>query len=213
MLDPKLIRDDPDSVRQSLTNRGYDLSMLDRFLELDARWRSLVDEGNRLKAQKNKVAQEIPKLAKDEREKLVEEMRKISERTQQISVEQQAIEIERDDILRNIPNIPHTSVPVGSSDADNLIVREEGSPRKFDFKPLPHWEIGERLDIIDFDRGTKIAGSGFYVLKGMGARLERALINFMLDLHLKQGYREIFPTVLINEKSCFGGRVKWRTGE
>lgn len=204
MLDPKLIRDNPDLVRQAMRNRGFDLAPLERFIELDTRWRAVVDESNRLKAKRNQCAQEIPKLPKEERDKTIAEMREIGAGIQQLDVEQKALEAERDEILQNIPNLPHPSVPVGSSDADNVIVRHWGEQRKFDFKPLPHWEIGERLDIIDFERGTKIAASGFYVLKGMGARLERALINFMLDLHLKQGYKEIFPTVLINRQSCFG---------
>jgi len=204
MLDAKVIRDDPEMVRQSLRNRGYDLASLERFIELDNRWRSLVDEGNRLKAEKNRCSQEIPKLPKDQKQKKIDEMRSIGDRVKQIEVEQAQIEGERDEILLNIPNIPQPSVPVGSSDAGNVVVRSYGKPREFDFKPLAHWEIGERLDIIDFDRGAKIAGTGFYVLKGMGARLERALINFMLDLHLKQGYREVFPSVVINDNSCRG---------
>ncbi|MEM4262485.1 MAG: serine--tRNA ligase, partial [Thermoplasmata archaeon] len=183
MLDPKLIRDNPELVRQAMRNRGFDLEPLEKFIELDNRWRALVDESNRLKARRNQCAQDVPKLSKDEREKVIAEMRQIGDRIQQLEGEQRAIEVQRDEILQNIPNIPHPSVPVGSSDADNVIVRYWGEQRKFDFKPLPHWELGERLDIIDFERGTKIAASGFYVLKGMGARLERALINFMLDLH------------------------------
>jgi seryl-tRNA synthetase len=204
MLDAKVIRDDPEMVRQSLRNRGYDLSPLERFIELDNRWRSLVDEGNRLKAEKNKCGQEITKLPNEQKQKKIAEMRKIGDRVKQIEVEQAQIEGERDEIVLNIPNIPQTSVPVGSTDADNVIVRSAGTQRKFDFKPLTHWELGERLDIIDFNRGAKIAGTGFYVLKGMGAQLERALINFMLDLHLKQGYREVFPSVVINDSACKG---------
>lgn len=204
MLDPKVIRENPEVARQALRNRGQDLGMLERFIELDNRWRTLIDEANRLKADKNKCAVEIPKLPKDQKDKKITEMREIGDRIKRLEIEQASIEKERDEIMLNIPNTPHPSVPVGDSEADNAIVRQIGNQRKFDFKPLTHWEIGERLDIIDFERGTKIAGTGFYVLKGMGARLERALINFMLDLHLKQGYREIFPTVVINDKACYG---------
>jgi len=204
MLDPKIIRDDPEMARQALRNRGYDLEILERFIELDNRWRTLIDEGNRLKAEKNKCSLEIPKLPKEEKQKKIVEMRAIGDKVQQMEMEQAGIEKERDEIVRNLPNVPHPSVPVGSSDNDDVIVRSGGQRRKFDFKPQTHWEIGERLDIIDFERGTKIAGAGFYVLKGMGARLERALINFMLDLHIRQGYKEIFPTVVINDKACYG---------
>jgi seryl-tRNA synthetase len=204
MLDAKIIRDEPELVRQSIKNRGYDLSHFEKFIELDNHWRSLVDEGNRLKAEKNKCSQEIPKLPADQKKKKIEEMRAIGDRVKQIEAEQAEIEKTRDDIILNLPNIPQPTVPVGASDADNVVLRSIGKLRKFDFKPLTHWEIGEKLDIIDFERGTKIAGTGFYVLKGMGAQLERALINFMLDLHLKQGYKEVFPSVVINDNACRG---------
>lgn len=204
MLDPKIIRDQQDLVRKSLENRGYDTSLLDSFLELDDRWRSLVKEGNHLKQKRNKCAVEIPRLKGIQKEKIVKEMKEISAKIKQLEGEQAAVEKRRDEELLNFPNIAHPSVPVGSLDDDNLLVRSWGEPRKFDFKPRPHWELGEQLDIIDFERGVKIASSGFYILKGMGARLERALINFMQDLHAKNGYREIFATVLINERSCFG---------
>jgi len=204
MIDPRLIRENPELVRQAMINRGFDLAPLEKLLELDKRWRTLVDESNRLKARRNQCSQEVPKLPKDERERVIAEMRQISDRIRELDAELKIIDAQRDELLLNIPNLPDPSVPVGSSDADNVIVRYWGEQRKFDFKPLPHWELGERLDIIDFERGTKIAASGFYVLKGMGARLERALINFMLDLHLKQGYTEVFPTVVVNRKSCFG---------
>lgn len=112
--------------------------------------------------------------------------------------------MDRDELLLNMPNVPDPSVPVGALDEGDEFLRSWGNKREFDFKPLNHWEIGERLDIIDFERGVKITGTGFYVLKGDGARLERALINFMLDLHHTQGYKELFPPVVINRKNCVG---------
>jgi len=204
MLDPKIIRDQTEQIREMLRNRGHDSVLLDKFMELDKSWRSLVDEINRLRQRKNECSTEIPRLEESKRRKLIEEMKHISIKTKELEDKKSEIETERDALLVEFPNIPRPTVPVGSSEADNVVIREWGELRQFEFDPLPHWEIGERLDIIDFDRGTKIAGSGFYVLKGPGARLERALISFMQDLHIKQGYTEVFPTVLINESSCFG---------
>ena len=204
MLDAKFIRDNVAVVRQSLANRNYDLSILDRFLELDKRWRALTDEGNTLRKKRNEVSEEMPRLPKDQKQAKISEMKGIADRIKEIEAENRRIEADRDELLRNMPNTPDPSVPIGLLDEGDVFLRTWGNLRKFDFKPLNHWEIGEKLDIIDFERGVKITGTGFYVLKGDGARLERALINFMLDLHHTQGYKELFPPVVINRKSCVG---------
>lgn len=204
MLDAKFIRENEELVRQSLVNRDHDVAVLERFLELDRRWRALVEEGNALRQRRNAVSEEIPRLPEEQRRTKIAEMRSIAERIKEIEASVRAIEKERDDLLLNIPNIPDPSVPVGKLDEGDLFPRSWGTKRVFDFKPLTHWEIGERLDIIDFDRGAKVAGTGFYVLKGDGARLERALINYMLDLHREQGYKEVFPPAIINRKACIG---------
>ena len=204
MLDAKFIRDNEALVRQSLVNRHYDLSVLEKFSDLDKRWRALVEEGNALRKKRNEVSEEIPKLDKDKKQAKIAEMKGIAERIKIIEGSVKKLEVDRDEVLLNMPNVPDPSVPVGESAENNAIVKTWGSPRKFDFKPLTHWEIGERLDILDFERGAKITGTGFYVLKGAGARLERALINYMLDLHHEQGYGELFPPVVINRKSCVG---------
>ena len=204
MLDARFIRENEEVVRQSLTNRNYDLSVLEKFLELDKRWRALTEEGNALRQKRNEVSEEIPKLSKDEKQTKITEMKVIADRIKVVEAEVKKIEVERDDLLLNMPNIPDPSVPVGPLDEGDKFVRTWGMPRKYDFKPLSHWEVGEKLDILDFDRGAKITGTGFYVLKGDGARLERALINYMLDLHNAQGYRELFPPAVINRKSCIG---------
>ncbi|MEM0342687.1 MAG: serine--tRNA ligase [Thermoplasmata archaeon] len=204
MLDAKFIRENEGLVRQSLVNRNHDVAVLERFLELDRRWRALVEEGNALRQRRNAVSEEIPRLPEEQRRTKIAEMRSIAERIKEIEASVRAIEKERDDLLLNIPNIPDPTVPVGKLDEGDLFPRSWGTKRVFDFKPLPHWEIGERLDIIDFDRGAKVAGTGFYVLKGDGARLERALINYMLDLHREQGYKEVFPPAIINRKACIG---------
>jgi seryl-tRNA synthetase len=204
MLDAKFIRENEELVRESLQNRYYDLSILDRFMDLDRRWRALAEEGNALRKKRNDVSQEIPRLTDDEKQTKIAEMKATAERIKVIEGEVKRIEVDRDDLLLNIPNIPDPSVPVGKLDEGDEFLRTWGEQRKFDFAPLKHWEIGERLDIIDFERGAKVAGTGFYVLKGDGARLERALINYMLDLHKEQGYEEVFPPAVINRKSCIG---------
>ncbi len=190
-------------MRKSLQDRNYDLTVLERFLELDGSWRALTEEGNDLRRKRNEVSEEIPKLPKEQKQTKISEMKVIAERIKAIENEMKTIEGERDEVLLNMPNVPDPSVPVGGPE-DNVVVKQWGNPRAFDFKPLPHWEIGERLDIIDFERGIKVTGAGFYVLKGNGARLERAMISYMLDLHYEQGYTELFPPVVINKKSCVG---------
>ena len=204
MLDARFIRENEAVVRQSLKDRGQDESVLDEFVELDGRWRTLTEEGNALRRHRNEVSEQVPKLPKDEKQAKIAEMKAISDRIKAIEADVKKIEGARDELLLNIPNTPDPSVPVGALDEGDVFLRTWGAKREFDFKPLPHWEIGERLDILDFDRGVKVTGTGFYVLKGDGARLERALINFMLDLHHDQGYREVFPPAVINRKSCVG---------
>ena len=204
MLDAKFIRDNEELVRQSLKNRNYDLSVLEKFLELDKKWRALTEEGNALRKKRNEVSEQIPKLSKEQKQTVIAEMRAIADRIRIIESSVKGLEADRDDTLLNMPNVPDPSVPVGTSADDSKIVKTWGNLRKFDFKPLPHWEIGEKLDILDFERGAKVAGTGFYFLKGDGARLERALIQFMLDLHHDQGYKELFPPVVINRKACVG---------
>jgi len=204
MLDAKFIRENEALVRESLQNRYADLSVLEKFLDLDKRWRALTEEGNALRKKRNEVSEEIPKLSKEDKQARITDMKGIADRIRTIESEVKKIETDRDELLLNIPNVPDPSVPVGKLDEGDEFLRTWGDQRKFDFAPLKHWEIGEKLDIIDFERGTKVAGTGFYVLKGDGARLERALINYMLDLHMKQGYREVFPPAIINRKSCVG---------
>ena len=203
-MDARLIREEEQLVRKALSDRRQDMAVLDEFLEADGRWRELTDEANALRKRRNEVAAEVPSLSEAEKAARIDEMRSISQRIKEIDKEIGILNVKRDDCLLNLPNVPDPSVPVGDQDVGDVVVRTWGSERRFDFKPLPHWEIGERLDIIDFDRGAKVAGAGFYALKGDGARLERAMINFMLDLHHEQGYREVFPPAIINRKSCVG---------
>ena len=204
MLDASVIRENQGLIRTSLKNRLYDEDVLDSFLEVDGEWRKLVDESNQLKRRKNIVAEEISRMSAEERKIKIIEMKEVSGRIKILDSRIAELEDEREDIALNIPNIPHETVPVGIDEEDNLLIREYGSPRDFDFQPKDHIQIAEELDIIDFTRGAKVTGSGFYILRGDGARMERALINYMLDLHREQGYTEIFPPVLVNRNSVIG---------
>ena len=204
MLDTNIIRENPEKIRQMIINRNKEVSFLDAFLESDEKWRMLTEEGNNLRKLRNQVSLEIPKMNGDDKKAKIAEMKKVSDRISQIDEEMVKIEEVRNEALLNIPNIPHESVPIGKDEHDNVVVYEWGEKRKFDFKPLEHFEIGTNLDIIDFERGTKVAGSGYYCLKGDGARLERAMINYFLDRHREQGYTEVFPPAVINTAAVIG---------
>lgn len=201
-----MVRKDPDTVRRALQNRNMGTELIDAILEHDKSWRQCLIEGDRLKHERNVVSREIAeqKKQKQDSSSKVEEMRVISNRIKEIDEEIRGYESKINDILLNIPNIPSETTPLGKDENDNPVIRVVGEPRQFDFEPQSHWDIGERLDILDFERAAKIAGEGFTVYMGMGAKLERALINFMLDVHTKQGYLEVLPPVLINEKAMTG---------
>ncbi|MGI5964483.1 MAG: serine--tRNA ligase [Candidatus Methanomethylophilaceae archaeon] len=205
MLDVNVIRSDPEKIRTMLINRNKDTEILDRFLKADSEWRLLTDENNNLRKERNTVSSEISKLPKGpEKDAKIQSMRKVGDRIKANDARMAELEEIRTDCVLNIPNIPHESVPIGKDSTENVVVYESGEKRKFDFVPKEHWVLGEELDIIDFDRGVKVAGSGFYCLKGDGARLERALINYFLDTHMKQGYTEVFPPVVVNKAAVTG---------
>ena len=205
MLDVNVIRSNPDMIRTMLKNRNKDDAILDRFLNADSEWRALTDENNRLRQTRNEVSLQISKMPKgEEKDARIKEMREVSDKIKANDDRMAELEDIRQDCVLNIPNIPHESVPIGKDEHDNVVVYEKGEKRKFDFKPKEHWEIAEDLDIIDFDRAVKVAGSGFYCLKGDGARLERALINYFLDTHQDQGYTELFPPVVVNKAAVIG---------
>lgn len=204
MLDANIIRQNPEMVRKSLNDRMYSTDLLDGFLATDIRWRETVDKNNRLKQVRNNVSMEIAGLSGDEKQAKIGEMKGLSDEIKALDAEISKLDAERQEALLLIPNLAHSSVPVGKSADDNVMVKTWMKEKTFPFRPKEHFEIGEDLDIIDFVRGAKVAGSGYYVLKGDGARLERALINFMLDLHNTQGYREVFPPILVNDESATG---------
>lgn len=206
MLELKFVRDNPNIVGHVLINRNMDTELIDSLLKYDMAWRECLVEGDNLKHKRNVVTREIAKLKKENKDILskIDEMQDINDRIKEIDDKIRDYKSKIREIMLNIPNIPSATTPIGKDESDNPVVRVIGEPRKFTFTPKPHWEIGEALDILDFERAAKIAGQGFTVYKGMGAKLERALINFMLDVHAMQGYLEVFPPVLINEKAMTG---------
>jgi seryl-tRNA synthetase len=204
MLDIRLIRTDPEEVRQAFVKRGQDPAPLDALLRADERRRELLQEVESLRAERNRVSEEIGKLKKagSDAAEMVAEMRRVGDRIKAIEGNLREVEGEFDRLMLEVPNIPDVTTPEGTTEEGNVIVREWGEPRTFDFEPRPHWEIAANLDIVDFERATKIAGANFEVFKGAGALLRRALINFMLDVHTKEhGYTEVAPPVLARRDS------------
>lgn len=207
MLDVKLLRNNFDEVKQKLQNRGEELGEFEKFGELDKRRRTLIVETEALKSQRNEVSQEIAKLKREKQDAdaKIEEMRVVGDRIKTLDIELREIDEKLDMILMSIPNIPHESTPVGESEDDNVEIRKWGEVRAFDFEPKAHWDLGTDLDILDFENAAKVTGSRFVFYKKLGARLERALINFMMDLHSNEhGYEEMLPPYMVNRASMTG---------
>lgn len=198
MLDIKLIREQTDWVKAELARAGVEEAEVDRVLEADAARRRLQHELDELRARRTRESKELGKMAPEAREGKRAEMRELGDRIAAGERELITVEQRLTELMLGLRNIPRDYVQTGKSEADNQVVRTEGEPRNFDFAPLPHWELGERLGIIDFERGVKLAGTRFYLLRGLGARLERALIAWMLDLKREQGYLEIIPPLMVN---------------
>ena len=206
MLDPRLIRENPDAIREMLSNRRASWPM-EEAQALDAKRRELLNEVESLKAMRNEGSRKVAALKKDDPEKdaLMESLRNAGTRVKTLDTELASVEGRFEDLLLQLPNMPHSSVPVGADENDNPEVRRWGIPPSFPFAPKPHWEIGEALGIMDFDRGTRLAQARFTVLRRAGARLERALLNFMLDLHTgEHGYEEVEPPFMVNSATMRG---------
>jgi seryl-tRNA synthetase len=206
MLDLKLIRTNPEQVRAGLVKRGA-VGLIDEVLRLDQERREKLTNVETLKNKRNVVSKEVGRLkaAKVEATNLIDEMKAVNEEIRELDGVVRDLDEQINAILFTLPNLPQADVPVGKDDQTNLEVRRWGKPCSFPFEPKPHWELGETLELFDFDRGAKISGARFTVLKGLGARLERALVNFMLDLHINEhGYTEIFPPFLVNEGCMVG---------
>ena len=205
MLDIKRIRTNKEEVIESLNSRFGNYN-IDKVLELDEKRREIIFEVENKKARQNEVSKQVPKLKKDgvDVSDLFKEMKALSDEIKELDVKVKDLDEEIRKELLSIPNIPNKDIPIGKSDEDNVEIRKFLEPKKFDFEVKAHWDLGVDLDILDFERAVKISGSRFSVFKGLGAKLERALINFMLDLHSGQGYEEVGVPVLINRNSMYG---------
>ena len=205
MLSLQFVRDHPDVVKESLRKR-HETAPVDEILELDLRRRQLLQQLESMRAEQNRASGEISKVKdKSAVADRIAELRQLSQRIKELEPTIKEIDEQLGQLLLLIPNIPHESVPEGKDENENVVVRSWGEPREFDFEPRPHWEIGERLGIMDFERAAKISGARFGILKGLGARLERAIISFMLDLHtIEHGYTEIYPPYLVR-RDCMVG--------
>lgn len=206
MLDMKFVRENLDLVQAAMEKRGKDVP-LEEFRKLDARRREILFEVEQLKAHRNAVSKKVGELKRTGQDAtaIIEEMGNVGEQIKAMDEELKEIEPRMEQILLGIPNMPNEAVPVGTDENSNVVLRTWGEPRKFDFEPKTHWEIGEGCDVLDFERGGKVTGARFTFLKGAGARLERALINLMLDTHTgEHGYTEVFPPFMANSASMQG---------
>jgi len=205
MLDINLIREKPEIVREALEKRSQDSSVVNEILGLDERRRELIQKVETLKAERNLVSKEIGQMkVPAERQNKIEAMRAVGEQIESLDADLRGIETHLEDLLANIPNIPDRRVPLGKDESENVVIKQVGEIRQFEFEPKPHWELGVDLGIIDFEQGVKITGSRFYVLNGAGARLQRALIAWMLDLHIRQGYTEKYTPFMVKSQVLYG---------
>ncbi len=205
MIDLGYIREHADEVREALRNLNAS-APIDEILALDERRRVLLGEVESLRAERNRVSKEISRLKDAEaRQKLIVSMRSVGERISKLEAELAPVQQRLDEALLEVPNLPHPSVPVGPDESHNVVVRTVGELPAFDFEPKPHWELGEAQGLIDFERGVKISGSRFYLLRGNAARLQRALIAWMIDVHVREhGYEEIYPPYLVRRECLYG---------
>jgi seryl-tRNA synthetase len=208
MIDQRIIRENPDYIRQILKKRRMESAVnLDRLLEIDRLNRELSGEGDLLREKRNKLSKEVgeKKRKGEDASSIIEEVSSVNERIKETEDSGESLEAEFNELVLSVPNILHESVPEGKDESDNVVVRTWGEKPKFDFKPKTHFDIGVDLGILDFERGVKLSGARFYVYRGLAAKLERALLSFMLDLHsTKHGYTETFAPFLVNDESMIG---------
>lgn len=205
MIDPRIIREKPEIVYESLKKRGVEFD-IEALINIDEKRRKLIQKTEKMKNEKNELSDEIARLKKGgfNPSDKIEHLRMLGKTIENIEQQLRVVEKEWEDRLLMMPNIPHSTVPVGKGDEENKVVRVWGEKPAFDFQPLAHWDIGEKLDILDFKRAAKITGARFTLYKSLGALLERALINFMLDLHTKEGYIEVLPPFMVNRETMTG---------
>lgn len=207
MLDIKIIRENPDRVKQAMKSRNGDYDeIIDRVLACDEKRRELNSKADTLKAKQNQASKQIPQIKKAGGDvgAILAEMNQIKAQVKELDAEIVQVEAEQKDLILSIPNIPHQSVPVGASDADNVEIRRWGEPKQFDFEPKAHWDIGKDLGILDPETAGKVTGARFHFYKGLGARLERSIYNFFLNTHTEHGYTEVFPPYMVNRASMTG---------
>jgi seryl-tRNA synthetase len=207
VIDIKIVRHEPDLLRDALSKRGMDVSIVDRLRDMDEKRRQIVTQSDDLKGQRNAVSKELGQKKKAGEDITAESarMRAVGEQIDGLDKEKEALEAEQLNLLECVPNLPHADVPLGKDDSANVEIRQWGTRKTKEEQPLNHWEVGENLDIVDFKRAAKISGSRFWLLKGQGARLERALMSYFLDLHtLQNGYTEILPPSLVCRQSLYG---------
>jgi seryl-tRNA synthetase len=203
VLDIKLIREAPELVRRALEKRGDSFSLA-HIIQLDESYRASLRETEELRAKHNEASKQLSR-SQEKPAGLIAEMRQLGEHISSLQQQTKEAKAKLDSLMLELPNMPHPSVPLGGGPADNVVVRTWGTPKDFSFKPLPHWELGEKLDIIDFQQGVKLSGTRFYVLKGLGAHLQRALISFMLDVHVTEhGYKEVYPPFMVKRECMVG---------
>lgn len=206
MLDIKIIRQNTDEIKERLATRGVKAEKIDALLEKDKRRRELLVETEGLKQKRNEVSAEIAnaKRNKQDATDAIKEMREVGAKIKSLDEELEEVEATVKDMASRLPNLPNPTIPVGPDESANVELRKVGTPREFDFEPKAHWDIGEDLEILDFDRGAKVSGARFVYYKGLGARLERAVYNFMLDEHAKEGYTEMLPPYIVNAQTMYG---------
>ncbi len=207
MLDIRRVRENYEEVKKILLTRNEDLGNIDEFETLDSKRRELIAKAEELKAERNKVSEQIAvmKRNKENADEMIVRMRQVGEEIKQLDAELLEIEEKFKDMMMRLPNIPHESVPIGESEDDNVVEYTWGEIPAFQFEVKPHWDLATDLDIIDFERAAKVTGSRFVFYRGLGARLERALMNFMMDLHVEEhGYEEMLPPVIVNRDSLLG---------
>ena len=205
MLDITLFREEPDRVREAFRVRQMDPAPVDQVIELDAHRRDIIGQVEVLKAERNAVSKEIGNMKEPaERQAKIEAMRSVGNQIDALDAQLRETEAELDSLMSTLPNLPDPRVPVGKDEHENVIIRAVGQIPEFDFEPKPHWDLGPALGVIDFERGVKLSGSRFYVLSGPGARLQRALIAFMLDLHIRQGYTEKYLPFMVKTEVVYG---------
>lgn len=207
MLDIKYVRSNPEEVKKAIRSRGADMDKaIDRVIEIDSLRRNALSEMEKGKSEQNAMSKKIPQMKKsgEDTSEVMKQMKELSDKISEHKNKVSELEKEQREILLSIPNVPNKDVPVGKDDSDNVEIRKWGNPTSFDFEPLPHWDIGKNLGILDSEVAAKITGARFHVYKNLGAKLERSIINFFLDTHTANGYQEILPPFIVNEDSLYG---------